>query len=102
MDACAIEFTAVGFKFRKGDDNKSLTPECLKESGFIGLRPEPDNKYDTNAVKVLMNGKHVGYVARDYCKGVLKILNSECRTRVKLLETYEASANLLLLWTSID
>lgn len=102
MEAYNREFIAVGFGYRKDENGKRLTPECLKESGFISLRPEPDNKYDPNAIKVLINGKHVGYVARDYCSQVSEILNMECRNRVKLVETYKASAKLLIIWTTID
>lgn len=34
----------------------------------VGLRPEPDNEYDPNAILVLLGGKPIGYVPKDDTK----------------------------------
>ena len=40
-------------------------PERLPEVGdFVDLVPEPDNAYDPNAIKVLWNGVHLGYIPK--------------------------------------
>ncbi len=36
----------------------------LKPSGVVKFEAEPDNEYDSNAVKVLYKGNHIGYVPK--------------------------------------
>ena len=40
----------------------------------VSLVPEPDNEYDPNAIRVLLNGVHVGYVPKDKTAEVKSIL----------------------------
>lgn len=40
------------------------------------LIPEPDNKYDPNAVKVVLGGHLIGYIPKENCPEVLDMLNS--------------------------
>lgn len=40
----------------------------------VELVPEPDNPYDPNAVKVVVDGAHIGYIKRESCKRVLQLL----------------------------
>lgn len=40
----------------------------------VELVPEPDNKYDSNAVKVIVDGVHVGYIKKGSCTHVKKLL----------------------------
>lgn len=51
-----IYFTITGTKFRFGD-------EFFKKKMKVELVKEPDNKYDKEAIKVMLDGLHVGYVA---------------------------------------
>jgi hypothetical protein len=51
-------FVAVGMRFRGG--------HIFSDGDVIRLEAEPDNEYDANAIKVMANGKHVAYVARDH------------------------------------
>lgn len=89
------EFVAVGFRFR------NYTPECLRTDDFIRLRPEPTNKYDPNAIKIMVGDEHVAYVARDYCEMVQEVLDSNCIFGVTLLDTYQASAKLRIHWSAV-
>ena len=63
---------------------KELLEECLENDTIyeydfycakIELVPEPDNPYDTNAVKVLLDGLHVGYIKSGSCSHILKLIN---------------------------
>lgn len=36
----------------------------LKVGDEVQLIPEPDNKFDPNAIKVMHNGVHLGYIPR--------------------------------------
>lgn len=49
---------AIGRK-PKGDE------QIVVEDLTAELRPEPRNRYDSNAVMVIINGEHVGYLAKD-------------------------------------
>lgn len=40
------------------------------------LIPEPDNPYDPNAIKVIMDGVHVGYIKKGSCAHVKNLMNS--------------------------
>jgi|LGVF01.2.fsa_nt_gb hypothetical protein len=54
----AIEFHVAGVKFHKFRDVK----DELKEGMNLELVPEPTNRFDKNAVKILHNGVMLGYV----------------------------------------
>lgn len=41
------------------------------------LIPEPDNEYDPNAIKVIVDGIHVGYVPKDETDAVSKVLEKD-------------------------
>lgn len=43
---------------------------------FIDLKPEPDNPYDPNAIMVLIDNAHVGYIKKGNCTHIKKLLNS--------------------------
>lgn len=39
------------------------------------LIPEPSNAYDPNAIKVVIDGQHIGYIKAGSCKHILKAIN---------------------------
>lgn len=41
------------------------------------LVPEPDNEFDPNAVKVIVDGVHVGYIKKGSCAHVKKLLDED-------------------------
>lgn len=41
---------------------------------WAGVVPEPDNPYDPNAIKVVLEGVHVGYIKAGSCAHLLKVL----------------------------
>ena len=43
----------------------------------VDLIEEPDNPHDANAVKVLIDGVHVGYIKKGSCSHIKKMLHSE-------------------------
>lgn len=44
--------------------------------GYAELVPEPDNPHDPNAIKVMVDGIHIGYVPAKRTKSIKKILDS--------------------------
>ena len=67
-----VEFSIAGISHRDNIDH------YLGE--FVGiLQPEPDNRYDANAIKVLASdGHHVGYVPKDMTDEVRIAANLPC------------------------
>ena len=68
------------FKLSKKDMiDEGLEGYKVYEYDFYGvkakLEPEPDNPYDPNAVKVLIDDLHVGYIKSGSCKHILNIIN---------------------------
>ena len=74
----------------KNDDyrlsKKELIEECLEneriyECDFyftkVELVPEPDNPYDPNAVKVIVDDVLVGYIKAGSCTHILKVLKED-------------------------
>ena len=61
----------------------------------VDLIPEPDNPHDPNAIRVYMNGKHIGYVPKEKTAKVRKFLS----------KIYEISAEVELdgdFWEDVE
>ena len=58
-----------------------MTDEQIWEYSFhprhTELVPEPTNQYDPNAIKVIVDGEHIGYIKSGSCVHVLKLINEE-------------------------
>ena len=54
------------------------------------LIPEPTNTYDPNAIKVMVNAMHVGYIKKGSCKHILNLLN---QNRIEKIETKICGGN---------
>ena len=61
--------------FTEGDRVYEIPAET-QILGDCELIPEPDNEYDKNAIKVVVDGMHVGYIPKDRCSEVKKILDN--------------------------
>lgn len=55
-----------------------MTDEKIWEYEFapsdVKLVPEPENPHDPNAVKVVVDGEHIGYIKKGSCKHILKLI----------------------------
>jgi HIRAN domain len=58
-----MRFELVGMRFRGALAVEAVND--LKIGDTVQLQREPDNKFDPNAIKVLMRGVFVAYVAKD-------------------------------------
>ena len=56
----------------EGDD----IPEYISTATHVELIPEPDNQYDSNAIRVEIEGVKVGYVKSGSCSHVKNLLKS--------------------------
>ena len=100
LEAKRYTFRVAGISFREADvidqlltenDDYSMTKKELIEYGLIdtmiykydGLStdvqivPEPDNPHDPNALKVIVDGIHIGYVPAKEITTVKRILTAE-------------------------
>lgn len=76
----------LSLSIKNDDYNKSK--KRLVDDGLIGTKvweyefypskvdliPEPDNPFDSNAIKVVVDGKHVSYIKKGSCSHLLKAI----------------------------
>lgn len=79
-DCVEIEFEVKGI-FARSKAARELVP-CLDVTDEIKLRKEPSNPYDSNAVKVIAEGKHVGYIPRKASAFVTGLIDKKRIVRV--------------------
>lgn len=60
------ELFVAGVQFRP---SKGIV-EGLKEGTRLGLIPEPENKFDPNAIKVMYGTEHLGYIPAKFAAEV--------------------------------
>lgn len=75
------------------DSSKSELVDCglIRERVYkyifhpqsVELQPEPDNPNDPNAVKVIVDGEHVGYIKAGSCAHIKKVLARDGIARIK-------------------
>lgn len=46
------------------------------------LVPEPKNPYDSNAIKVVVDGRHIGYIKSGSCAHLLKIIKQDAIVKI--------------------
>ena len=72
-----FKFNVAGLSYRSDDiPNKWFhKPDADCDGLSAELIPEPDNKHDKNAIKVIVSGIHVGYVPRNLTANVKNIMD---------------------------
>lgn len=80
-----------------------MTDEKIYEYEFFAgktkLIPEPDNPYDSNAVKVVIDGNHVGYIKAGSCARILKLLRED---RIQRIEAEVGGGKYKLVYEEDD
>lgn len=56
-----MQYPVVGHRFR-GKSQADIA--ALSQDATVALEREPTNEYDPNAIKVLINGEHWGYIPK--------------------------------------
>ena len=69
-------FVVVGMRFNGN--------HIFSDGDVVTLEADPDNRYDTNAIRVIANGKHVAYVARNHTQFLSK---EDYNRNISLVET---------------
>lgn len=76
-----MTFTIVGMYFRSPAEQYAL--ETAPVGTPVVLVPEPTNRFDANAVKVMIGESHVGYVPRTMTREVIAIYD---KTKTAVLD----------------
>ena len=63
----------VGVTF---EERQEIIKDLLVTDTELILEPEPENKFDENAVKVMKGDKHLGYLNRDLAEQVSTAIGS--------------------------
>jgi hypothetical protein len=87
LNKSQVKFVAVGMRFRGG--------HVFSEGDEITLEKEDDNLHDSNAIKILVQGKHVAYVVRNDAIKLRGISKFE-ENKVKFVRMFAASAELTM------
>lgn len=92
----STEVKVVGLSFRR-------VTKKLQRGDKVDLVPEPDNKYDPNALAVMKDGEHLGYVGKkDPLR--LKMLSAAKKNKVELpvlVANYHEDGHEKL-WSSVE
>lgn len=59
-----MRIDVVGIGYRSKNMTKLIERGAIKVGTPARLVPEPTNPHDANAIQVVIDGEHVGYVAR--------------------------------------
>lgn len=95
------EFWVVGLEHHQG----LRLWDQLRKGAVLVLEPEPDNKYDEFAIRVLLGDQQVGYVEKKLAKRLSPILQLGVRYKCKVLSQdatappYEQILAALFLFT---
>jgi hypothetical protein len=84
-ETSSVTFMVVGMRFH-GD-------HTFSENDEIKLEKEDDNAFDNKAIKVLVGGKKVAYVSKEYTMQLRKVPNFE-QKQIKLLRNFPQSSKL--------
>ena len=64
--------TLMGANFRPASAKEILREAAIGQ--YLDLEPDPENEYDATAVKILIDGEHVGFIAAKDNKRVFEHL----------------------------
>lgn len=84
------EFKVAGISYYQGDFINKLNfdidnDECEFDSSSVELIPEPENKYDPNAIKVMVDGIQIGHIPRNITSYVRNLIDSPDLSEMRIL-----------------
>ena len=65
-----MPFSISGVSFRQNEITTLIGAHQLPVIFNANIVPEPDNKYDVNAKKVMVGEYHVGYIPKGMTRGI--------------------------------
>lgn len=86
-----VDLKVVGVTF-KNDDGSSRADKIIevaiigKEHCQVTIEREPSNKYDPNAIKVLVDGRQIGYIGKDFSSILAPMMDNEFRSFTAMIK----------------
>lgn len=91
LKVVGVTFTNEGTGEKRGEIIRELAASKKPEEIAIELVREPENKYDMNAIKVLADGKQIGYIGKEYASIIAPLMDEleEFKADVKGIGEYK-------------
>lgn len=93
-----VDLKVVGVTFKNEDTGekrgqiiRELAENKKPEDISIELVREPDNKFDANAIKVMADGKQIGYIGKEFAAIIAPLMDEyeEFEAKVKDIGEYK-------------
>ena len=68
-------FYIAGVQFRP-KDIISNAMKAMSKDDYLKLEPEPTNKFDPNAIKIVFEGDFIGYVPKKFSSEIVALLEA--------------------------
>lgn len=91
----------VGTHFRDSEAKRLVNALVVGDDNFTFER-EPDNEYDPNAIKVLVDDVHVGYLARANNHSLAEDMDNGAEPTARLIDHDGRKPVLLVEWDDVD
>jgi hypothetical protein len=75
--------TLAGAQFRPAEAKEALRTAGIGD--VVSLEPDPENEYDPQAVKVIFNGHHIGFIPKQSNPPVFAALQAEEEVSVSII-----------------
>ncbi|MGD0752916.1 MAG: HIRAN domain-containing protein [Anaerolineales bacterium] len=76
-DIIHTKIVGVDRKNDDGSDRQTLIKRNAKPGQYLKLKPEPDNKYDPNAIGVWWGDVQFGYISSDLAKDLKRRIDEQ-------------------------
>jgi hypothetical protein len=71
-----LAFEVAGVRYRQ----EAFETAQVKKGDVVELQPEPTNKFDANAIKVVKDGHHIGYIPKMFTADVHSLIEQSVKT----------------------
>jgi hypothetical protein len=85
-----LAVVGVSHKNEDGTDRQAIIKRC-RAGDPLELRREPENRYDPNAIAVLLeDGRQIGYLSRENAEWVAEVMDRDRRVAVSIASIQKA------------
>jgi hypothetical protein len=92
-----LEIKVAGTFYRKGVIKQMVNNEY---NNVVELKPEPTNKFDPNAIKVVVDKKyHIGYIPKTICDDLTSFMNDSAIENITISELEYINNNYNIIIT---
>lgn len=81
-----VELNIAGITFRREAFDRVTEEHNPLKDFEVALEREPDNQYDANAIKVLVDGIHLGYIPATSALGLAPVMDNGVNIGAEMVE----------------